>query len=246
MRHFVQQHLEDICYLWLGSPSQGWVWRRYLAERGFVELQGFEWLDFRGAAGAAGGGARHRGLDAAHGSGLVRRDVPGEPAAQMYKWKSRRSFSVPHVLVVLCSYIRCAGSEWSNAVLEVDDDMHPWALKRLLFAYEKRVHRLKSFAYKIIRVETCCSTLNIIGGKFYFNETEEHCCLRRVFLGGWGGDVCETNIVSLHKHKPQHLHNASMLTQPPRTPARFAKSNVGAKLNSNPLPLRWLTTAAFH
>lgn len=44
-----------------------------------------------------------------------------------------------------------------------------------------------------------------------------------------GVAVCGTNIVSLHKHKPQHPHNASMLTQPPRTPARFAKSSVGAK-----------------
>lgn len=80
-----------------GRLGQGWFWTWYLAERGSVELQGFQRLDFRGAASAAGRGAR--GLDASHGSGLVRRNVPGNTVTRVHKGKRKVSFCDIQVLL---------------------------------------------------------------------------------------------------------------------------------------------------
>ena len=54
----------------------------YLARWGLGELQGLEGLDLRGAAGAAGRGAGHRGLAGGHGPGLLRGNIPGPPGKE--------------------------------------------------------------------------------------------------------------------------------------------------------------------
>lgn len=70
-----QKRLIKLC---LTGDNEWWKHQSvcYLAQWGLVELQRFQGLDFRGAASAAGWGARHRGLDTCHCSCLVWRNIP--------------------------------------------------------------------------------------------------------------------------------------------------------------------------